>query len=182
MATSLRTILKVTALTAALCCFPALAAFAQEPVTIQISVQNHQFHPREIRVPANVPITGSADLSRSENVYALTVRHMRANFSRQHRHQPSACRSPILWAQAEESDPKDFNVLTLQIYLRCGMCNPTSGGKIISRRVKRTLRDAGVKRIGSEWTHSRNGHATTNLAMTAVMISAHGLSLVAPQR
>jgi len=56
MSTSLRTILKVAALTAALCCFQALAALAQEPVTIQISVQNHQFHSREIRGPANVPI------------------------------------------------------------------------------------------------------------------------------
>ena len=56
MANSLRAILKVVALTVALCCFPALAAFAQELVTIQISVQNHQFHPREIRGPANVPI------------------------------------------------------------------------------------------------------------------------------
>ncbi len=56
MASLFRALLKVTALIAALCYFLAHASFAQEPVTIQISVQNHQFHPREIRGPANVPI------------------------------------------------------------------------------------------------------------------------------
>jgi len=56
MGTSLRTILNITAVAAALCFFAAATTYAQEPITIQISVQNHQFHPREIRGPANVPI------------------------------------------------------------------------------------------------------------------------------